>query len=88
MKYLPALLLFFVTPALAAVNLSIAGLVELVVYLLVVGGIIWLLLWIIGYAGIPEPFAKVSRIIIMIVAVLICINILLGFVGSPVVAFR
>lgn len=88
MKYLPALLLFVVTPALAAINLSLAGLVELVIYLIVVGGIIWLLLWIIGYAGVPEPFAKVARIIIMIVAVLICINILLGFVGSPVISLR
>lgn len=75
-------------PAFAAVNLGIENLVQIVVYLLVVGGIFWLLLWLIGYFGLPEPFAKIAKGIIMIVGVLILINILLGFVGSPIVNFR
>lgn len=74
--------------ALAAINLSIEGLAELVVYLIVVGGILWLLLWLIGYCGLPEPFSKVAKIIIMVVAVLICVNVLLGFVGHPVFTMR
>ena len=89
LKYaLAAILSLVAVPAFAVVNLSIEGLVELVVYLLVVGGIFWLLLWLIGYIGIPEPFAKVAKIIIMVVAVLILINVLLGFVGPPMVQFR
>jgi len=72
----------------AAINLSLEGLVELVIYLSIVGGIIWLLLWLIGYVGLPEPFAKVAKIIIMCVGVLILINVLLGFAGHPVVRLR
>jgi len=71
-----------------AINLSLEGLVELVIYLAIVGGILWLLLWLIGYIGLPEPFAKVAKIIIMVVGVLILINVLLGFAGHPVVRLR
>lgn len=69
---------------LAQVNLSIEGLVTAVVYLIVVGGICWLLLWLISYVGLPDPFAKVARVIIVVVAVLLLINVLLSFVGHPV----
>jgi len=69
----------------AAINLSLQGLVELIIYLAIVGGVLWLLLWLISYIGLPEPFAKVAKIIIMIVGVLILINVLLGFAGHPVV---
>ena len=72
----------------AAINLSLEGLVELVIYLAIVGGVLWLLLWLVNYIGLPEPFSKVAKIIIMVVGVLICINVLLGFVGSPVVRLR
>ncbi len=89
MKYLLfALLALFASPALAAINLSVEGLVELVIYLLIVGGIFWLLLWLIGYCGLPEPFAKVAKVIIMVVGVLILINVLLGFAGHPLVNLR
>jgi len=71
-----------------AINLSLEGLVELVIYLAIVGGILWLLLWLIGYIGLPEPFSKVAKIIIMVVGVLILINVLLGFAGHPVVRLR
>ena len=73
---------------LAAINLSLEGLVELVIYLAIVGGVLWLLLWLINYIGLPEPFAKVAKIIIMVVGVLILINVLLGFAGSPIVKLR
>jgi uncharacterized membrane protein len=72
----------------AAINLSLEGLVELVIYLAIVGGILWLLLWLVGYIGLPEPFSKVAKIIIMVVGVLILINVLLGFAGHPVVRLR
>ena len=71
-----------------AINLSLEGLVELVIYLAIVGGILWLLLWLISYIGLPEPFAKVAKIIIMVVGVLILINVLLGFAGHPIVRLR
>ncbi len=87
-KLLPLLLLLMCAPAFATVSLSLAGLVELVIYLIVVGAILALLIWLIGYAGVPEPFAKIARIIIMVFAVLLAINILLGFAGTPIFSIR
>ena len=72
----------------AAVNVSIEGLVQLVIYLAIVGGILWLLLWLISYIGLPEPFSKVAKIIIMVVGVLLLINVLLGFTGNPLVRLQ
>ena len=72
----------------AAINITLQGLVELIIYLAIVGGVLWLLLWLISYVGLPEPFAKVAKIIIMVVGVLILINVLLGFAGHPIVNLR
>ena len=89
MKKLLPLLLLFVSPlAFGAINLSLSALVEVIIYLLIVGGVLWLLLWLVGYIGLPEPFAKVAKIIIMVVGVLICINVLLSFAGSSIFNFR
>jgi len=73
---------------LAAINLSMEGLIDLVVYLLVIGGICWLLLFIVGKVAPPEPFAKIITAIIYVVAALLLINVLLGFAGHPVVRLR
>ncbi len=89
MKYLLAAALSLVAaPAFAAVGISVEGLVELVIYLIIIGGVFWLLLWLIGYVGLPDPFAKVAKIILMVVGVLILINILLGFAGHPIFQLR
>ena len=84
-----AIALAFVSPlAFAAVNLSLGGLMETVIYLIIVGGVLWLLLWLVGYVGLPEPFAKVAKIIIMVVGVIILINVLLGLAGTPMFTLR
>ncbi len=90
MKTALALLLSLASPlALAAVNLSLSGLVELVVYLLIFALVIWLLLFIVGKVAPPEPFGKIITTIIYVVAALILIVMLLGFLtGSPIVNFR
>jgi len=46
------------------------------------------LLWLVGYVGLPEPFAKVAKIIIMVVGVIILINVLLGLAGTPMFTLR
>ena len=60
----------------------IGTLVSLVIYLLVVGLIVWLLMFLIDYVPVPDPFNRVAKIIIMVVAVLIVIILLLGLVGE------
>ncbi len=61
--------------------LSIGGLVPLLINLIVVGLIIYLLWWLIGYIGLPAPFDRVARVIVAVVAVIFLINLLLSLTG-------
>jgi len=63
--------------------ISLSGLLGLVVYLVIIGLIFWVIWWFLGYVGVPEPFNKVIRVIIGLVALIIVINLLLGFAGHP-----
>lgn len=63
------------------------GVIHILLWLIVVGLIFWLLTWLIAYVGLPEPFAKVVRIILGVAAVILIINALLALVGSPLIAF-
>lgn len=74
-------LLLFSPLALAAGGVSIDGLIHLVIWLVVIGLIFWLLFYFIGYVGLPEPFAKVARVLIMLLAVVILLYLLLGMLG-------
>jgi hypothetical protein len=69
-------------PMILAALPSMDGLVNLVVYLACVGLVVWLLFWLITYIGIPEPFSKVARVIIAVVAVVILIKVLLSIAGN------
>ena len=63
-------------------QVTTSPLVNLLVQVVVVGLICWLLWWFIGWAGVPEPFNKVARVVIGLVAVLFLINILLRVSGN------
>lgn len=65
---------------LAAVTGS--SLVNALITLVVVGLVLWLLHWFISYVGLPEPFAKVAKVILALVAVVFLINLLLSFTDS------
>ncbi len=67
-------------PLLAAISLG--GLVPLLINIVVVGLILWLLFWLVTYVGLPEPFAKVAKVILAVVAVIWLINLLLGLTGN------
>lgn len=62
--------------------ISIQGAVTVVVYLVIGGLIFWLLNWLIGYVGVPEPFAKVARVVLAILAVLVVVGALLSLAGG------
>lgn len=68
--------------------ISIETAVMVVIYLIVCGLIFGLLWWLIDYCAIPQPFNKVARIILAVLAVLVLINILLSFVGHPIFVFK
>lgn len=61
--------------------MDIAALLNVVVVLVVVGLIFWLIWWFIGFVGIPEPFNKVARVIVGLVALIFAVSILLQLVG-------
>jgi len=68
--------------------LAIVFICLLIVYIVIVGLIFWCIWWFLGYVGIPEPFNKVIRVILGLVALVIVINLLLGMVGSPMFTMR
>ncbi len=57
---------------------------SLLIQLVIAGLIFWLLLWFIGWVGLPEPFAKVAKVIVGLVVLVYLINILGGLSGHPV----
>jgi hypothetical protein len=62
----------------------ITALITFVVYLIVIGIIVWLLLFLIDAIPLPEPFHRVARVLIIVVSVLIVILLLLQFIGTDV----
>lgn len=63
--------------------ISGAAMLSLVIQIVIVGLGFWLIWWLIGYAGVPEPFNKVLRVIVALFAVVFLINLLLGLTGTP-----
>lgn len=62
------------------ISLSMA--LSLIIYLVVAGLIFYLLFFLIGYCGLPAPFDKVARVVLMVLAVLVIIGLLLQVVGG------
>ena len=59
----------------------IAALVYLAIYIVVLGVIVWLLLYVIDQVQLAEPFHRVARVVIIVLGVLILILLLLRFFG-------
>ncbi len=65
--------------------ISLSAAVSVLIYIVVAGLVFWLLWWLVGYVGLPEPFNKVARVLLAVLAVFVCIFILLSLVnGQPV----
>ena len=58
-------------------------LLNVIIWVIVAGLIFWLLSWLITYCAIPEPFSKIARVIVAVVAVVMLINALLTLAGRP-----
>lgn len=65
--------------------ISGSALLTLVVTLVIVGLIFWLVIWFVDYAGVPEPFNKVIKVVVGLVVVVYLINVLLGISGHPLI---
>lgn len=62
--------------------MSIDALLNLVIVVVVAGLIFWLIWWFIDWVGLPEPFNKVVKVVIGLVALVFLIKILLSLVGG------
>jgi hypothetical protein len=64
--------------------MGIDSLLSLVITVIIIGAVCWLLWWLIGFIGLPEPFAKVARGIVAVVAVIFLIGLLLHLAPGSV----
>jgi hypothetical protein len=75
------LISLYAATAFAAQQVTAQGLLSVLIYFVIIGLIFWVVWWFIGYVGVPEPFNKVLRVIVGLVALLIVVYFLLGLVG-------
>jgi hypothetical protein len=61
---------------------SIHTLLYFVLYVVVLGLVCYLLHWLISYAGLPDPWAKIARIGLAVLAVLVLVSLLLSLLGG------
>jgi hypothetical protein len=73
---------------LAALTLSMAGLVSIIITLLIFGCIVGLLFYLIHIVPIPAPYKGWILIVLQVLVVLVLIGMLLGFAGYPIVTLR
>jgi hypothetical protein len=60
--------------------------ISIIFSILIVGIIVGLILWLVDYIGIiPEPFAKVIKIVVVVFAVIWLISVLLPLIGGGTV---
>lgn len=58
-------------------------LISLIVTLVILGLVFWLVMWFIGFVGVPEPFRKIIIVIVGLVVFIFVLNILLSLAGHP-----
>ena len=62
----------------------IESLIALLVFVLVVGLIVWLALWAIAELGVPEPFNKVARVLVILIAILVILYRAMPLIGVSI----
>ncbi len=68
--------------------ISLSGAVYVVVYICVAGLIFWMLNFLLDTIAPPEPFHKVGKVVLLVLAILVVIGILLNLVGVGGGIFR
>ncbi len=67
--------------------ISSSALIALLIQLVIFGLIMWVLWWGLAKIGLPEPFAKIATVVLVVITVLFLVNILLGLGGHPLVRY-
>lgn len=65
--------------------ISLSSLMTPLIQIVIVGLIAWLIWWFISYVNLPEPFAKVAKVLLGLVVLIFLINLLLGIGGHPLI---
>jgi uncharacterized protein YacL len=65
--------------------ISASTLLWAIVGIIVAGLIYFLLNYAIDASGIPEPFRRVAKVVLILIAVLFLINALLSLMGHPLI---
>lgn len=60
----------------------LASLIHLLIYLAIVGLIVWVALYLLRTLPIPDPFATIIRVVVIVIAVIAVIYALLGLIGA------
>lgn len=63
-------------------------LMTILIYLVVWGLVLYVLWWGIGRIGLPEPFAKIATVALVLLTVIVLLNLLFGFIGTPLIKLR
>ena len=50
--------------------MAIATLISLLITIIILGLVAWLVFWALAEFGLPEPFAKIARVLVVIIIVL------------------
>jgi hypothetical protein len=64
------------------------NLVNLLVVVIVLGLVFYVLWWLLGRIGLPEPFGKVAEVLLALIAVVLLLGVLFGHVSVPVLSVR
>lgn len=55
--------------------------IESLIYLLIIGFVLWIIIWAIDYMGAPQPFNKILKAIVVLVGIIFLVNFLMGLTG-------
>lgn len=59
----------------------ISALLSFVIYVLIIGLVLWLLDYVASMLPLPPPFHQVLRVVVAVIGVILLIYLLLGLVG-------
>lgn len=57
--------------------------IQSLIYLVIIGFILSIIFWLVDYFGLPQPFNKILKAIIVLVGAIFLINFLLVLAGQP-----
>lgn len=72
---------------LAAVSISGGSIAQAIIWFVVAFLIYFLIKWALTEIGLPEPFAKIAHVLLILVVLILCINALLMIAGTPFIRF-